>query len=171
MPRLCYILLVVLFLLMVPTSCILFSDKFHHHRDLWRLDTTTNVWEEIRSKGGPSARSGHRMVIWRNSIILFGGFFEAFRQNMWFADLFIFSIPTQTWRKVEFPATAPQPGARSGHQLLVNEDTLIVNGGYTKFKANKKTQVQACAKAKGTFDIFPEAFEDVFLFRTGTSEP
>lgn len=116
------------------------SDKFHHHRDMWRLNTSTMCWEEIKAKGGPSARSGHRMTLWRNNIILFGGFYEAFRETQWWNDLYIFSIPTLTWRKIEFPPMAPLPGVRSGHQLLVHGDTLIVNGGYTKLKRSKKTE-------------------------------
>jgi hypothetical protein len=68
------------------------ADKFHHHRDLWKLDVPTMTWIEIKppsSSGGsggksgsqsPSARSGHRMALWRNSIVLHGGFYEAFRE-------------------------------------------------------------------------------------------
>lgn len=42
-----------------------------------RLDLKTNQWEEIPlQKDTPSARSGHRMVCWRNYLILFGGFYE-----------------------------------------------------------------------------------------------
>jgi hypothetical protein len=119
------------------------SDKFHHHRDLWRLDIKTNAWEEIKAKGGPSARSGHRMTIWRNSIVLFGGFYEAFRETQWFNDLYMFSIQSCTWRKIEFPPMAPLPGARSGHQLIVHQDMLFLNGGYTKLKRIKmKTEAK-----------------------------
>ena len=28
----------------------------------------------------PTARSGHRMIVWRNYILLFGGFYEALRE-------------------------------------------------------------------------------------------
>ena len=31
----------------------------------------------------PTARSGHRMVVWRNYIVLFGGFYEALREVMY----------------------------------------------------------------------------------------
>jgi len=42
-----------------------------------RLDLKTNQWEEMKQqKETPSARSGHRMVVWRNYLILFGGFYE-----------------------------------------------------------------------------------------------
>jgi|MDTB01.3.fsa_nt_gb hypothetical protein len=118
------------------------SDKFHHYRDLWRLDLTTNVWEEIHAKGGPSARSGHRMAIWRNNIILFGGFYEAFREMQWYNDLYVFSIATLSWRKITFPLTAAAPGPRSGHQLVVYQDMLLVNGGYTRLKGSKQSEAK-----------------------------
>jgi len=133
------------------------SDKFHHHRDLWRLDLKTNAWEEVKAKGGPSARSGHRMVIWRNNIVLFGGFYEAFRETQWFNDLYIFSIQSCTWRKIEFPPMAPLPGARSGHQLVVYQDTLYLNGGYTKFKRVKMKTEAKGEKLDASFDIYPHS--------------
>ena len=33
----------------------------------------------FRSTGGPSGRSGHRMVAWKKQLILFGGFHESTR--------------------------------------------------------------------------------------------
>ncbi len=48
------------------------------------LDLKSNVWTEITPSGDlPSARSGHRMVIWKSFIILFGGFYEALREVKW----------------------------------------------------------------------------------------
>lgn len=42
-----------------------------------RLDLKTNQWEELpQQKDTPSARSGHRMVVYRNFLLLFGGFYE-----------------------------------------------------------------------------------------------
>lgn len=31
-------------------------------QDLWKLDLSTNKWEQLDLKNGPTARSGHRMV-------------------------------------------------------------------------------------------------------------
>lgn len=50
-------------------------------QDFWRLDLKTNAWEAIEEKGGPSPRSGHRMVVWRNYLVVFGGFYEAARET------------------------------------------------------------------------------------------
>ena len=45
-------------------------------QDLWRLDLSSWEWDALPSKGGPSARSGHRMVAYKGKAILFGGFFD-----------------------------------------------------------------------------------------------
>lgn len=46
-------------------------EQFYHFRDLWKFDPKNNIWEEIQCTGiGPSARSGHRMVMVKS--ILFG---------------------------------------------------------------------------------------------------
>jgi hypothetical protein len=45
-------------------------------RDLWRLDLATHEWDSLPTRGGPSARSGHRMVVYKNRAILFGGFYD-----------------------------------------------------------------------------------------------
>ena len=59
-------------------------DQFHHYSDMWVLDLRTNTWAEIQRPRGkaewPSPRSGHRMVLWRGYIVLFGGFYEALRE-------------------------------------------------------------------------------------------
>lgn len=53
------------------------SQNFKHYRDLWRLDTESWSWESLPARGGPSARSGHRMALYKASIIMFGGFYGA----------------------------------------------------------------------------------------------
>lgn len=49
--------------------------------DLWRLDLTSWQWEQLPGRGGPSARSGHRMVLHKNKIILFGGFSDTGKET------------------------------------------------------------------------------------------
>jgi N-acetylneuraminic acid mutarotase len=44
--------------------------------DLWRLDLGTNEWDQLPLKGGPSARSGHRMAVHKGRALLFGGFYD-----------------------------------------------------------------------------------------------
>lgn len=53
----------------------------------------TNAWENLEMNGKtPSARSGHRMVVWRNQLVLFGGFYETSRETKWFNDLYVMNF-------------------------------------------------------------------------------
>ncbi|TMW64566.1 hypothetical protein Poli38472_011446 [Pythium oligandrum] len=112
------------------------ADQFHHYRDFWRLDLKTNSWEALEDKGGPSPRSGHRMVVWRNYLVVFGGFYEAARETKWYNDLFLFSFAEMKWHKVTYPPLKAVPGARSGFQLAVHpsKDQIFLYGGYAKVK-------------------------------------
>ncbi len=38
---------------------------------------STHEWDQLPAKGGPNARSGHRMALYKNKAILFGGFNDA----------------------------------------------------------------------------------------------
>lgn len=57
------------------------QEKFRHYGDLWRLNLADWTWEQIPSKGGPSPRSGHRMVLAGKRILLFGGFYDSGRET------------------------------------------------------------------------------------------
>ncbi len=48
--------------------------NFKHYKDLWRMDLEQHTWELLPAKGGPAGRSGHRMALHRNRLIVFGGF-------------------------------------------------------------------------------------------------
>ena len=56
------------------------QNQFYHYKDLWRLNLQDYKWEQLKDiKGGPSARSGHRMFIWKHKLVLFGGKKETIR--------------------------------------------------------------------------------------------
>lgn len=76
------------------------------------------------------------MVVWRNYLVVFGGFYEAARETKWFNDLYLFSFVDMKWKKVSYPVHKLAPGARSGCQLAVHpsKDTIFVYGGYAKIK-------------------------------------
>ena len=112
-------------------------DQFHHYGDLWALDLRTNTWTELHPRGDcPTPRSGHRMAVWRNCIVLFGGFYETMREVHWYNDLYFYSFSEEMWTKVVYKPLAHVPRARSGHQLVVHsgEDCLYVCGGFSKEK-------------------------------------
>ena len=82
------------------------QQKFHHFRDFWMLDLATWSWEPVVAKGGPSARSGHRMAVVRDRLLVFGGFFDNLREVKYYNDLHMFDLKLYKWTKI-----TPQPGA------------------------------------------------------------
>jgi hypothetical protein len=52
------------------------QERFHHFKDLWRLELSTWRWDQLPAKGGPSPRSGHRMAVYKTKAILFGGYYD-----------------------------------------------------------------------------------------------
>ena len=54
----------------------LHQNTFHHYRDFWVFDIQTHSWDRIDTKVRPSARSGHRMALWKGFVVLFGGFYD-----------------------------------------------------------------------------------------------
>lgn len=96
-------------------------DQFYHYRDMWYLDIKTNVWTEVNPVGDvPTARSGHRMLVWRNYIVLFGGFYEALREVKWYNDLYLYSFQEEKWIQVNFKHLSLAPKPRSGHQMFLH---------------------------------------------------
>jgi hypothetical protein len=121
------------------------AEKYHHYKDLWRLDIKKNTWEECKPRGGspPAARSGHRTVVWRHYMITFGGFQEELRaETRWFNDVHIFDFQTNIWCELKYSKLARLPPARSACTMAVctaPTDALFVYGGYSKLKNSNAT--------------------------------
>jgi N-acetylneuraminic acid mutarotase len=110
------------------------QTKFKHYGDLWRLNLTTWQWEQLPSKGGPSPRSGHRMVLYKGQIILFGGFFDASKEVKYYNDVWVYTIETLKWECLTLSRSGNNgPSPRGGCQLALHPEssTLFVIGGYS----------------------------------------
>lgn len=116
------------------------QNTFYHYSDTWLLDCATKEWTKIEQKNGPSARSGHRMTVWKNYIILHGGFRDLGTSTTYLNDCWLFDITTYKWKQVEFPQNHPVPDARSGHSLIADQEGAVLWGGYCKVKAGKGLQ-------------------------------
>ncbi|KAJ3014268.1 UNVERIFIED_CONTAM: hypothetical protein HDU68_000358 [Siphonaria sp. JEL0065] len=106
------------------------QTTFFHYKDFWVLDLKTYSWEKLEVGKKPSPRSGHRMVLWKHYIILYGGFYDAGNETRYLDDLHVFDTVECKWITVE--CSEPKPTKRSGHNLIVSGDTLVLYGGYTK---------------------------------------
>ena len=117
-------------------SLVAERDDFRHYRDLWCLDLATGAWEQVSAKNGPSARSGHRMALVRDKLLVFGGFFDNLREVKYYNDLHLFDLSMYKWTRVTPEPHAPVPSPRSGFQLVSEggADGVYLYGGYFKKK-------------------------------------
>lgn len=116
------------------------QSTFYHYGDTWILEADTKEWTKIDQKRGPSARSGHRLTVWKNYIIMHGGFRDLGTLTTYLNDMWLFDITTYKWQQVEYPPNHPVPDARSGHSLIPCADGAVLYGGYCKVKAKKGLQ-------------------------------
>ncbi|KAI0041460.1 galactose oxidase [Auriscalpium vulgare] len=110
----------------------LYQNTFHHYRDFWCFDITTHSWDRIETKVRPTARSGHRMAIWKHYIVLFGGFYDPGITTRYLNDLWIFDTQEYKWQTVEVKDADRKPSPRSGFSFLPTADGILLHGGYCK---------------------------------------
>ncbi|XP_072728707.1 kelch domain-containing protein 4 isoform X1 [Ciconia boyciana] len=128
------------------------GEQFYHYKDLWVLHLATKTWEQIKASGGPSGRSGHRMVACKRQLIIFGGFHESARDYIYYNDVYAFNLDSFTWSKLTPSGIGPAP--RSGCQMATTpEGSIIIYGGYSKQRIKKDVD-------KGTLHT------DMFLLKT-----
>ncbi|XP_076896198.1 uncharacterized protein LOC143549080 [Bidens hawaiensis] len=108
------------------------QERFHHYKDFWMLDLKTNQWEQLNYKGCPSPRSGHRMVLYKHKLVVFGGFYDTLREVRYFNDLYVFDLDTFKWQEIKPTPGCLWPSARSGFQLFVYQEDIYLYGGYSK---------------------------------------
>eukprot|EP00050_Salpingoeca_kvevrii_P022367 m.125330 g.125330 ORF g.125330 m.125330 type:complete len:543 (-) comp9688_c0_seq13:120-1748(-) len=107
--------------------------QFRHYNDLWRYQFAEKAWDQITAKGGPSPRSGHRMVAFKKRLVVFGGFHDDDRRAArYFDDLHVFNIETAQWSKLSFPPVIPSPEARSAFHFVPTADGILMFGGFSK---------------------------------------
>jgi N-acetylneuraminic acid mutarotase len=108
--------------------------KFRHFGDLWRLSLDDWRWEALPLRGGPSPRSGHRVTVHKNSLYLFGGFYDAGKETRYFNDLWRLDLEALRWEALGPRPGAAAPAPRGGCQLALHaeggEARLFVFGGY-----------------------------------------
>ncbi|KAI7959407.1 hypothetical protein MJO28_003198 [Puccinia striiformis f. sp. tritici] len=134
------------------------QTTFHHYRDMWCFDLSTHSWERIETKIQPSARSGHRMVVWKQWIILFGGFHDVGIRTNYLSDLWFFDMLEYKWQQITSRDNERWPSARSGLSLLSIPEGIILHGGYSKVYITK-------SKAKGV------ALDDTFFLKLDPTNP
>ena len=78
------------------------------------------------------------MAVWRNYVVLFGGFYQTMTRDAWYGDTWVYDtrVGSPGWSECVFPVTSSTPAARSGMQLVAvpNSDTLVMHGGYSEVR-------------------------------------
>ncbi|KAF7191628.1 Kelch repeat-containing protein 3 [Pseudocercospora fuligena] len=120
------------------------QGTFYHYNDFWRLEPSTREWTKLEGKGGPPARSGHRMTYFKNYIILFGGFQDTSQQTKYLQDVWLYDTQKFTWHQPALPPASGKPDARSSFSFLPHETGAVIYGGYSRVKASA-----SAGKAKG----------------------
>ncbi|RMZ55199.1 hypothetical protein APUTEX25_005477, partial [Auxenochlorella protothecoides] len=149
------------------------QEKFRHYNDLWRLNLADWSWEQLPGRGGPSPRSGHRMVLQRNRLLLFGGFWDAGKEPKYYNDLWAFHLTDLQWECLG-PTTqtgSSWPSPRGGCQLAVHGELLFVFGGYSVLPPPDKDPAAKAAKRKSAGDDDDEGgkgvvHDDVWCYDT-----
>ncbi|KAG0372311.1 hypothetical protein BGX24_000425 [Mortierella sp. AD032] len=108
------------------------ETQFFHYKDFWSMDMKTNAWEKLEVKPKPTARSGHRMTLWKNFLVMFGGFYDNYVDTRYYDDLWVFDTLEYKWIKVELPEQMIRPSARSGFSFIPCQEGVILYGGYCK---------------------------------------
>jgi len=143
------------------------QGTFYHYNDFWRLEPSTREWSkiEVSKKGGPPARSGHRLTYFKNYIILFGGFQDTSQQTKYLADLWLYNTDDYSWHQPVLPPTSAKPDARSSFSFLPHEQGAVMYGGYSRVKT-------AAAGSKGSKGggpqhavLKPMVYQDTWFLR------
>ncbi|WCJ36206.1 Kelch domain-containing protein 4 [Euphorbia peplus] len=135
------------------------QERFHHYKDFWVLDLKTNQWEQLNYKGCPSPRSGHRMVLYKHKIILFGGFYDTLREVRYYNDLYIFDLDQFKWQEIKPKLGGMWPGARSGFQFFVYQDEIFLYGGYSKEVSSEKSTSEKGIVHSDMWSLDPRTWE------------
>jgi len=134
------------------------ESQFYHYKDLWCYHFTSKRWEKVSAAGGPSARSGHRMVVYKNFLIVFGGFHDNLRDCKYYNDLYSFDLDNRIWKKLETIGSEPSP--RSACQMFLTADGRI--GVYAGFCKQQVKKVEKGITHTDMFLLSPDKHDATF---------
>lgn len=103
--------------------------------DLWKIDLTTKKKSRVVTTGNyPTPKSHATMVVWRDSLVLFGGWtspciYPLHQQGILFDELHIYNSTQNTWKQLYFWNPPP---ATAGHSATLHGDIMVCFGGLQK---------------------------------------
>ena len=72
------------------------------------------------------------MALWKNLIVLYGGFHDVGVRTTYLSDLWLWDTTDYRWHEVVIRDTDRRPTARSGFSFLPCPEGVILHGGYCK---------------------------------------
>lgn len=153
------------------------QGTFYHYNDFWKLDPVSREWTRVEGKSktaAPPARSGHRMVGFKQYIILFGGFQDTSATTKYLNDVWIYDCVNFSWHTPKLQSARAVPDPRSSYTLLPHEQGAVIYGGYSRVKTvtgGKQQQQQAKGKKGGgggpasRMVLKPKVHEDTWFLR------
>ena len=142
------------------------QGTFYHYNDFWRLEPSSREWTKLEGKGGPPARSGHRMTYFKNYIVLFGGFQDTSQQTKYLQDVWLYDTNRFVWHAPPFPPASQKPDARSSFSLLPHESGAVIYGGYSRIKASTAvSKATKGGKSSSRMTMKPVVHQDTWYLR------
>ncbi|KAK4612126.1 Kelch repeat-containing protein 3 [Fulvia fulva] len=141
------------------------QGTFYHYNDFWRLEPSTREWTKLEGKGGPPARSGHRMTYFKNYIVLFGGFQDTSQQTKYLQDVWLYDTQRYVWYSPKLPPASQQPDARSSFSLLPHETGAVIYGGYSRIKASAVSKGARGKPGSSRVIMKPVVHQDTWYLR------
>ncbi|EUC48443.1 hypothetical protein COCMIDRAFT_87418 [Bipolaris oryzae ATCC 44560] len=153
------------------------QGTFYHYNDFWKLDPTNREWTRMEGKSktaAPPARSGHRMVSFKQYIILWGGFQDTSATTKYLNDLWIYDCVNFSWHTPKLQAARAIPDARSSFTFLPHDQGAVIYGGYSRVKTQaggKQQQQQGKGKKSGgggpasRMVLKPKVHDDTWFLR------
>ncbi|KAM3422053.1 hypothetical protein BST61_g2429 [Cercospora zeina] len=141
------------------------QGTFYHYNDFWKLDPATREWMKLEGKGGPPARSGHRMTYFKNYIVLFGGFQDTSQQTKYLQDVWLYDTQQFMWHQPALPPASGKPDARSSFTLLPHEKGAMIFGGYSRVKASTAVKSKGNKPGSSRVIMKPMVHQDTWFLQ------
>ena len=94
--------------------------------DLWEFCLKTNKWKQLQSF---KKTNGHTTVIFEDKLITFGGYNRIKGKWIGYNDLMMYHIISNKWEVIKTKDTIL---ARGGHCMLLDDNQLIIHGGWNE---------------------------------------
>ncbi|PPJ57854.1 hypothetical protein CBER1_00052 [Cercospora berteroae] len=141
------------------------QGTFYHYNDFWKLDSATREWMKLEGKGGPPARSGHRMTYFKNYIVLFGGFQDTSQQTKYLQDVWLYDTQQFMWHQPALPPASGKPDARSSFTLLPHEKGAMIFGGYSRVKSSTAVKSKGNKPGSSRVIMKPMVHQDTWFLQ------